>query len=101
MNLRTPERASWGRVCDMSKSGLSAILPLRFVPADLVQLEMADSVLLGRVAYSIPEGPEFRTGIALERVQLGDSDLSNLLQEILRQTMPGTPGVEHSEIYIG
>ena len=92
INLKTPEQASWGRVCDMSKSGLSAILPLQFAPADLVQLEMADSVLLGRVAYSIPEGPEFRTGIALERVQLGDSDLSNLLQEI-----PGKPWPVHPD----
>src|ERR1019366_5278952 len=101
INLRTSEQAPWGRVCDMSKSGLSTVLPLQSVPDDLIQLEMADSVLLGRVVYSIPEGSQFRTGITLERVRIGDSDVANLLQEILRQTMPGTPGVERSEIYIG
>ena len=95
------EQASWGRVCDMSKSGINAVLPLPFAPADLVQLEMADSVLLGRVVYSIPEGSQFLIGIAVQRVELGDSDVSNLLQEALRETMPRRPGVEHSEIYLG
>jgi hypothetical protein len=85
----------------MSKSGISVILPLPFAPADAVQLEMADSILLGRVVYSNPEGSQFRIGIEVDRVELGDSDLSNALQETLRETMPNTPGVEHSEIYIG
>lgn len=100
-NIRTREQASLGRVCDMSKAGISVTLPLQFVPTDLVQLEMADSVLLGRVVYSNPEGSQFRIGIEVDRVELGDSDLSNILQETLRETMPNTPGVEHSEIYIG
>ena len=100
-NLRAREKASWGRVCDMSKSGITVVPPLQFAPADLVQLEMADSVLLGCVVYSIPEDSQFRTGIVVQRVQLGDSDVSNLLQETLRETIPSTPGVEHSEIYLG
>ena len=100
-NLRARVQACWGRVCDMSKSGINLVLPLPFAPADLLQLDMADSVLLGRVVYSIPEGSQFRIGIAVQRVQLGNSDVSNLLQETLRETMPSTPGVEHSEIYLG
>jgi PilZ domain len=100
-NLTTREQASSSRVCDMSKGGISAILPLRFVPADLVQLEVADSVLLGRVVYSNPEGSQFRIGIEVHKVKLGVSDVSNHLQETLRETMPSTPGLEHSEIYLG
>ena len=100
-NLRTRKQASLSRVCDMSKAGISAILPLQFAPADLVQLEVADSVLLGRVVYSNPEGSQFHIGIEVHKVKLGDSDVSNLLQETLRETMPSTPGVEYSEIYLG
>lgn len=100
-NLSTREQASLSRVCDMSKAGISAILPLQFAPADLVQLDVADSVLIGRVVYSNPEGSQFRVGIEVHRVELGNSDVSNLLQETLRETMPRTPGVEHSEIYLG
>jgi hypothetical protein len=100
-NLRTQEQTALSRVCDLSKAGISAILPLPFASADLVQLEVADSVLLGRVVYSNPEGSEFRIGIEVHRVKLGDSDVSNLLQETLREVMPRTPGVEHSEIYLG
>ena len=100
-NLRTREQASLSRDCDMSKAGVSALLPLPFAPADLVQLEVADSVLLGRVVYSNPEGSQFRIGIEVHRVKLGDSDVSNFLQDTLRETMPSTPGVEHSEIYLG
>ena len=85
----------------MSKSGINLVLPLQFTPADLVQLEVADSVLLGRVVYSNPEGSHFHIGIEVHKVKLGDSDVSNLLQETLRETMPSTPGVEHSEIYLG
>jgi hypothetical protein len=97
--VTTPEQSSLGRVRDMSQSGISVVVPLQFAPGDLVQLDMADSVLLGRVAYSTPEGSQFRVGMEIQRVQLGDSDLSNLLQSTLRETMPLTPGVEHAEIH--
>jgi hypothetical protein len=100
-NLRERVQACWGRICDMSKSGINLVLPLPFAPADLLQLEMADSVLLGCVVYAIPEGSQFRIGVAVQRVQLGNSGVSNFLQETLRETMGSTPGVEHSEIYLG
>ena len=86
-----------GRTCDISESGLSVMQSFGLAEGDLVQLEMADSVLTGRVAYSNPEGAEFRVGIEVHRVQLGHSNLSNLLQKTLIETMPTLPGVEYAE----
>ena len=86
-----------GRTCDISESGLSVMQSFGLAEGDLVQLEMADSVLTGRVAYSNPEGAEFRVGIEVHRVQLGHSNLSSLLQQTLAETMPTVPGVEYAE----
>ena len=85
-----------GRTCDISESGISVVQPLQLAAGDVVELEMADSTLAGRVAYSNPEGNEFRLGIEVQRVQLGDSSLSSLLQQTLWETMPTLPGVEYA-----
>ena len=93
-NRAKPEESAIGKLCDMSDSGISVILPFRLVAADLVELEVADSLLAGRVIYSNPEDSSFRTGIAIQKVQLGNSDLSSLLQRTLLESMPSLPGVE-------
>jgi len=95
-NLLT-KQSVLGRTCDISESGISVVQPLQLAAGDFVELEMADSRLAGRVAYSNPEGMEFRLGIEVQRVQLGDSGLSSLLQRTLVETMPSIPGVEYAE----
>jgi len=100
-DLTTRAQACLGRVSDISKSGISVILPIRFATGDLVQLEMADSILAGRVVYSNPEETLFRIGIEVDRIHLGDSDLSNLLQRTLMDAMSGVPGLEPSETRLG
>lgn len=82
----------------MSEAGISVIAPIPFTPGDLVQLDVADSLLVGRIAYSNPEGSEFRLGIEIQKVQLGNSGLSDLLQATLREAMPFLPGVEHAHV---
>jgi PilZ domain-containing protein len=95
-NLRTRE-SGLGQTCDISESGISVMQPVQMVAGDPVQLEMADSILTGRAAYSNPEGGVYRLGIEVQRVQLGHSNLSNLLQRTLVETMPSLPGVEYAE----
>jgi len=73
---------------------MSVLLEQPFAPADLVELEIADSILAGRVVYSNPEKSLFRVGVEIQKVQLGNSDLSNLLQRTLMEAMPSVPGVE-------
>ncbi len=90
-----------GSTCDISESGISVVVPFELSEGDLVQMEMADSHLFGRVAYSKAEGSEFRVGIEVQRIELGNSDLSSLLQQTLEETMPAVPGVDHVEHELG
>jgi len=82
------EHAVRGRVDDISKAGICAVLPRPLAPGDLVQLEMADSLLFGHVIFCNPQSGEFRTGIEIERVLLGETDLSQILQNLLATECP-------------
>ena len=97
--MSEPEIFAVGRVCEISESGISVTLPLQLAAGDLVQVEMADSVLLGHVLYSNQEGSLFRTRIDVEKVRLGTTGLSHLLQRILLESMPGIPGLEPTETH--
>ena len=100
-NSARHEQSSLGQIYDMSENGLSVVLPLPFVSGELVELEIADSFLAGCVIYSNPENSLFRIGIEIQKVQLGNSDLSNLLQRTLMEAMPSVPGVEQTETQLG
>jgi PilZ domain len=102
--LDEEKQAVLGRVTDASNSGLSIVLPLDLAPRDLVQLEMADSVLYAHVIHcasegSGAEGAEFRIGVEVERVLLGTTELASLLKKTLIDVMPDTKGLEQSEVY--
>lgn len=99
--LNNLEQSACGNVSDISNSGISVSLHLQFTPGDPVKVEMADSVLAGTVVYSRLEGTLFRTGVAVEKVLLGKTDLSNLLQRTLNEAMPETPGLDQVEAFIG
>ena len=98
-NLNSSESSATGRVVDVSKSGVCVMAPSQL--DGLIQLEIADSVLVGQVAYSHAQGALFRTGIAVEQVRLGTSDLGLLLQSVLLDAMPATPGVLSPDAYLG
>lgn len=99
--LGDQRRSAFGRVSDISNSGIRVDLPFPLAAGDLVELEMADSTVYGRVVYSIPENSLFRTGVEASRVVLGATDLSILLQQVLQETMPQMPGVETAEPTLG
>ena len=98
---RGQRESAAGRVVDISQSGLSVDLPSQLAPGDAVQLEMADSVITGRVVHSTPQGSDFRTGIAVIHVTLGATDLSYLLQRTLLEVLPATPGLETVDTQCG
>lgn len=91
------KKSCFGHTCNISESGISVVQPMQLAPDDRIELEMADSVAVGRVVYSNPEAAQFRIGIELQRVQIGNSDLSNLLRRTLMDTMPTLPGVEYAD----
>jgi hypothetical protein len=90
----------WTTVSDISKSGLCVTIPASLNPGDAVRIEMADSVLSGKVAYSNPDASMFRTGIDVQQVQLGGTDLSDLLQRTLHEVMPDAVGLEQVEAHL-
>ncbi len=102
----------------MSESGMGVCLPRPFMPGSLVQLEIADSVIQGFVAYcrewspmsepsfarnkswiagsdsereAPPERTHFRVGIEVVEATIGPSGLSKLLRENFDMTMPNLP----------
>ena len=77
-----------GRLQDISEAGMCIVLPVELAPDELVRLEAAESTLFGHVVYSTWARNAFRTGIEVERVLLGNTDLAELLRAALQDTMP-------------
>jgi hypothetical protein len=88
IRLKRQEQSVAGRLEDISEAGVSLVLPCELVPDELVRLEAADSTLFGHVVYSTWKRNAFRTGVELERVLLGGTDLADLLRSALQDTMP-------------
>jgi hypothetical protein len=91
--LTCPALSGHGHVVDISNSGVCIKAPFELAAGDIVRLEMADSNLFGFVVHASPEGDAFRAGIEIQRVLIGGTDLSRVLQMALRQALPGVPGV--------
>jgi hypothetical protein len=82
-----------GRIVDISENGVCADLSLGLGVGAIVKVQMGDCVLFGHVTYCT-EGPTFRTGIEVVRVLIGQSELSRVVQAILAEAMPATPGLK-------
>ena len=73
---------------NISESGICVFLPEHKPAGSLVKLEFADTVLFGQIAYAYEENDCFRTGVAVERVLVQASDLTNILESLLGQAEP-------------
>ena len=82
-DLDAASEAFAGSVVDISESGACVILPKHLIAGSTVKLELDDAVLYGHVTYAFGVDAKFRTGIAVEKVLLGTSDLSNILLALL------------------
>jgi hypothetical protein len=91
--LPAPGSTCTGKLIDISSSGVALSAPIELPAGSAVQLEVADSFMFGFVVYCAPESSDFRMGIEVQRVLLGGSDLSRLLQSALIDAMP-----EESEV---
>ncbi len=72
-----------GELIDISESGISVLLTAQLPAGALVRIDIADAQVYGQICYTNPEASAYRTGIAVERVLLGASDLSNILRAVL------------------
>ncbi len=88
-DVAAQDRVASGLIVDISQSGISVELSLRFAAGAIVKVQIEDCALLGRVTYCA-EGRSFRTGIEVVRMLMGESDRSRF-NAILSYTMPATP----------
>jgi hypothetical protein len=82
-DLEGTSEAFAGSVVDISESGACVLLSMHLMAGSTVKLELDDAVLYGHVTYAFGADSKFRTGIAVESVLLGTSDLSKILQALL------------------
>jgi hypothetical protein len=91
-DISAPDQVASGRIVDISQSGVCANLSSRLDAGTSVKVHTGDCVLFGHVIYSDGDHP-FRTGIEVVRVLIGESDLARLVNAILAEAMPATPGI--------
>jgi hypothetical protein len=91
-DIAAQDRVASGRIVDISQEGVCADLSLALPVGTIVKVQTGDCVLFGHVTYCI-EGQSFRTGIEVVRVLIGESDLARLINAILAESLPATPGV--------
>jgi hypothetical protein len=77
-----------GRLEDISESGMCLILPHELASDEMVRVEAADCSVFGHVIHCKWRRNAFRTGIEVERVLLGKTDLAQLMRIALQDTMP-------------
>lgn len=94
LDLNRPMCPVRATLSDVSKSGISVLSASALAPKTVVKLTLADSTLFGYIVYSNPEGSAFRTGVKIESVIIGGTDLAQLLRSILEREMPLVPGIE-------
>ena len=92
-DLGTPGLTVLTRIVDISQSGVRVRVPFELSPGALVKLKIADCALFAQVIHSRQDGVGSEAGLEVIRVLLGDSDLASLLNSILAEKMPSTPGV--------
>jgi hypothetical protein len=91
-DIAAPDRVTAGQIVNVSEAGLCADLSAAFDLGAIVKVQIADCTLFGHVTYCIDQ-QSFRTGIEIVRVLIGDSDLGRLVNAVLAETIPATPGV--------
>lgn len=90
-DLLQPGRSAAGTIRDISDCGVCVMTPLPLAAGSIVRLDVSGSVLFGLVTYATAEGVDLRIGIDIQRVLLGDSDMSRLLQQVLQEMLPAVP----------
>ena len=91
-DIAAPDRVASGQIVNVSRADLCANLSMRLALGATVKVQIGDCRLFGHVTYC-DEEQSFRTGIEIVRVLIGESDLARLVNTILAETMPTTPGV--------
>jgi PilZ domain len=74
---------SFGRLEDISDSGICLLFQAPLEPGAIVKLEILGLTLYGHIVYSNPEDSAFRTGIFVEPALLDSSNITELVQNYI------------------
>ena len=92
-------QTSNGPVVNISRSGMAARLPFQFQPNDVVRIELDGVTVYGHVIHVGEEAP-YLTGFEIEKVLLGNSDLTALLNSLLQpQPAPQIPSEDRQSAH--
>lgn len=92
-DIADPDQAGTGWIVDVSRTGIRARMPKKVDPGTIVKLEVADCALFGQAIRCSEDGGAYEIGVEIVRVLIGKSDLAQLVNTILAETVPNTPGV--------
>jgi len=77
------ERDAFGRLSDISESGVGVLLRTQADPGAMVKLEILGIIFYGQIAYSKPADTGFQTGIFVEPALLDSSNIIELINSYL------------------
>jgi hypothetical protein len=83
LTLLDSEEGSFGRLIDISESGVGILLRAPVDPGAMVKLEILGIIFYGQVAYSRPEDNGFQIGIFVEPALLDSSNIIELVNSFL------------------
>jgi hypothetical protein len=63
-----------GRASNLSRSGLSLVLPSRIPAGTAVTVELSGAVVSGKIRYSKKVGDGVRTGVAIDAVRFSEPE---------------------------
>ena len=77
----------FGKLEDISDSGISSIFQSQLEPCAIVKLEILGLTLYGHIVYSNGEDSGYRTGIFVEPALLDSSNITELVQNYIISTV--------------
>lgn len=92
-DLAEPEPPVTGFIANVSQQGVSLITPIALNTGHAVKLNIADTVLFGKVVHSSPEGDYFRTGVTVQ-LPVSGAGFSELLRTMLIEPLPVDPAAQ-------
>jgi PilZ domain len=92
-DLATPGLTVLARIVDISQTGVRLQVPFQLSPGALVKVNIADCALFAQVIHSRHDGVGSEVGVEVIRALIGESNLGELLNSILAENLPTTPGV--------
>ena len=83
LTLLDSEESAFGRLIDLSESGVGVLLRTPADPGAMVKLEILGIIFYGQVAYCRPEDTGFQAGIFVEPALLDSSNIIELVNSFL------------------